>query len=63
MRWAGHAARMEDKNAYKLLVGNPVACRSLGTPKRREEDDIKKTLNETGGGQLSQDTNNCRDSV
>ena len=31
MRWAGHVARTEDKNAYRLLVGNPEEKKSLGT--------------------------------
>jgi len=34
MRWAGHLARTEDKNAYRILVGNPEERRSLGTAKR-----------------------------
>jgi hypothetical protein len=23
MRWAGHVERMEEKNAYRILVGKP----------------------------------------
>jgi hypothetical protein len=31
MRWAGHVARMgEERNAYRLLVGNPEGKRPLG---------------------------------
>jgi hypothetical protein len=34
--WAGHAARMgENRNAYRILVGNPEGKRPLGRPRRR----------------------------
>jgi hypothetical protein len=35
MRWAGHVARMEKRNAYKLLVGKPEGKRPLRRPRRR----------------------------
>jgi hypothetical protein len=45
MRWAGHVARMKKRNAYRILVGNPVGKRPLGRPRRRYVDNI---LRETG---------------
>jgi hypothetical protein len=33
MRLAGHVARMEKRNAYKLLVGKPEGKRPLGRPR------------------------------
>jgi hypothetical protein len=35
MRWAGHVARMEKMNAYRLLAGKPEGKRPLGRPRRR----------------------------
>jgi hypothetical protein len=35
MRWAGHAARMEKRNAYRILVGKQYGNRSIGRPSRR----------------------------
>jgi hypothetical protein len=36
MRWAGHVARMgEERNVYKVLMGNPEGKRPLGRPRRR----------------------------
>jgi uncharacterized protein YbdZ (MbtH family) len=33
MRWAGHVARMGEKqNAYRLLIGKPEGKRPLGRP-------------------------------
>jgi hypothetical protein len=32
MRWAGHIARMGEKNTYRLLVGKPKGKRPLGRP-------------------------------
>jgi hypothetical protein len=49
MRWAGHAARMEERmNAYRTLVGKPEGKRPLGRPRRRWVDNIKKDLREVG---------------
>jgi hypothetical protein len=49
MRWAGHVARMgERRGVYRVLVGRPEGKRSLGRPRRRWEDNIKKDLREIG---------------
>jgi hypothetical protein len=44
MRWAGHVARMGEKNAYRILVGKPEGKRPLGRPRLRWEDNIKMGL-------------------
>jgi hypothetical protein len=45
MRWAGHVARMGEKeNVYRLLVGKPVGKRPLGGSRRRWIDNIKMDL-------------------
>jgi hypothetical protein len=50
MRWAGHVARMgETKNAYRILVGKPEGKRSLGRPRRRWVDNIKRILERQDG--------------
>jgi hypothetical protein len=41
MRWAGHIARMEKWNAYRILVGKPEGKRLVGRPRRRWVDNIK----------------------
>ena len=47
LRWAGHAARMEQfRNAYRVLVGKPQRKRRLWRPRRRWDDDIKMDLRE-----------------
>jgi hypothetical protein len=49
MRWAGHVARMgENRNAYRILMGNPEGKRPLGRPRRRWVDNIKMVLREIG---------------
>ena len=50
MRWAGHAARMEQsRNAYRVLEGKPEGKRPLGRPRRTWEDDvIKMDLKDVG---------------
>ena len=51
MRWAGHVARMgEDRGVQRVLVGKPEGKRPLGRPRRRWKDNIKKDLQEVGGG-------------
>jgi hypothetical protein len=66
MRWAGHVARMREKrNAYRILMGNPEGKSSLGRPRRRWVDNIKKNLREIGwdGGDwidLAQDRDQWR---
>jgi len=47
IRWAGHVARMgEGRGLYRALVGKREGKRSLGTPRRRWEDNIKMNLQE-----------------
>jgi hypothetical protein len=49
MRWAGHAARMEEKrNAYRILVGKPERKKPLERPRRTWVDNIKIDLGEIG---------------
>ena len=51
MRWAGYVARMgEGRGVHRVLVGKPEGKRSLGRPRRRWEDNIKKDLREVGRG-------------
>jgi hypothetical protein len=51
MRWVGHVARMgEKKGVHRVLVGKPEGKRPLGRPRRRWEDNIKRVLQEVGGG-------------
>jgi hypothetical protein len=53
MRWAGHVARMGEKNnAYRILVGKPEGKRPLGRPRRRWVDNIRMDLGEVGWGGL-----------
>jgi hypothetical protein len=65
MRWARHVARMEKKNAYRILVGMPEEKRPLGRPRLRWVDNIKMNLRETGWDgedwiDLAQDRNQWR---
>jgi len=66
MRWAGHVARIEKgRGVYRVLVGKPEGKRPLGRPRRRWEDNIKKDIQEVGGGcgdwmELSQDRDRWR---
>jgi hypothetical protein len=49
MRWTGHVARMgENRNAYRILVGNPEGKKPLGRPIRRWVNNIKMDLREIG---------------
>jgi hypothetical protein len=51
MRWAGHAARMEERrNACRILVGKSEGRTPLGGPRRRWLDNIKMNLKEIGFG-------------
>jgi hypothetical protein len=51
IRWAGHVARMgEGRGVHRVLVGKPEGKRPLGRPRRRWEDNIKRDLQEVGGG-------------
>jgi hypothetical protein len=40
MRWAGHAAHIEEKRrgVYRESVGNPEGNRTLGRPRRKWKD-------------------------
>ena len=38
----------EGKSAFKILTGTPAGKRSLGIPRRRREDNIRKDLKEIG---------------
>jgi hypothetical protein len=40
----------ENRNAYKILVGNPEGKRPLGRPRRKWEDNIKLDIREIGRG-------------
>ena len=49
LRWAGHAARMEEgRSAFKMLTGKPTGKRLLRRPRRRWEDSIRMDLEEIG---------------
>jgi hypothetical protein len=51
MRWAGHVARKEEeRNVYKVLVGNPEGKRPLRRPRCRWGDRIRMDLREIGLG-------------
>ena len=51
MRWAGHAARMEEwRVVHKVLAGKPEGKRPLGRPRGRWKDNIKINLQEVGRG-------------
>jgi hypothetical protein len=51
MRWTGHAACMgERRGTYRISVGRPEGRRTLGSPRRRWEDNIKMDLQEVGWG-------------
>jgi hypothetical protein len=41
MRWAGHVAHADKRNACRILVGKPEGKRPLGSPRRGWEDNIK----------------------
>jgi hypothetical protein len=48
MRLAGHVARIETRNANRILAGEPEGKRPLGRPRRRRVDNIKIDLREIG---------------
>jgi hypothetical protein len=51
MRWAGHAARIEEnRNACRILMGEPEVKRPLGRPRHRWVDNDKMNLREIGWG-------------
>jgi hypothetical protein len=51
MRWTRHVACINDrKSADEVFVERPESKRSLGRPRRRLEDNIKKDLQEVEWG-------------
>jgi hypothetical protein len=65
MRWPGHMARIgEGIGVYRILVGISEGKKSLGTPRRRWEDNIKLIFKKWGEGihwiVLAQDRNKWR---
>jgi hypothetical protein len=66
MRWAGHVVRMrEERNVYKVLMGNPEGKRPLGRPRRRWDHGIRMDMIEIGCGsvdwiQMAQDRDRWR---
>ena len=45
LRWAGRVARMEKGGSgFKVFTGKPIGKRFLGRPRRRWEDNIRRTL-------------------
>jgi hypothetical protein len=66
MRWAGHVARIgEERNVYKVLMGDAEGKSVLRRPGRRWENGIRLDLRETGWGsvdsiQLAQDRDRWR---
>jgi hypothetical protein len=42
----------DNRNAYRILVGKPEGNRSLGSPIRRWEDNIRMDLKEIGWGAI-----------
>jgi hypothetical protein len=66
MRWVGHIARIgEERNVFRLLLGNLEGQRPLERPRRRWVNNIKKDLGEVGWGDvdwigLAQDRNKWR---
>jgi hypothetical protein len=47
MKWVGHVARMEKRNAYRILVGKPEGKRPLARPRRKLVSNIQMDLSET----------------
>jgi hypothetical protein len=51
MRWAGHVVRMgEERGVHRVLKWKPEGKRPLGRPRHRWEDNIKRDIQEVGGG-------------
>ena len=49
LRWTGHVARMEESTSgLKVLTDKHTGKRSLGSPRRRWEDNIRMDLEEIG---------------
>jgi hypothetical protein len=55
IRWTWQVVPTGDKrNAYKMLVGNPVGKERLGGSRRTWEDNIKMDLERIGGAGIAQ---------
>jgi hypothetical protein len=53
MRWAGHVARMGEKNnACRIFVGKPERKGPLGRQGRSWVDNVKMDLREAGSGDM-----------
>ena len=53
MRWARHVARMvEERGAYRILVGKPEGKGPLGRPSRKWDYNIKVDFQEVGWGYI-----------
>jgi hypothetical protein len=50
MRWEWHIAPMQNRNAYRILVGKPERKRPLGRRSHRWVNNIKMDLREIGWG-------------
>jgi hypothetical protein len=44
MRWIVHVTHVEERNVYRILVRKTGEKRTLGRPRRRQEDNIKMDL-------------------
>lgn len=50
VKWDGHVVRMGDnRNAYRVFMGNPEEKRSFGRPKHRWKLILKYILKTLGG--------------
>jgi hypothetical protein len=51
MTWFGHVVLMgENRNAYRIYVGQPEGKRLLGRPRHMWEDNVKMDVREIGWG-------------
>ena len=52
MRWAGHVARIDERELYRVFLGKPEGRRPMGRPRRRWVDNIRMDLKEVGCGYM-----------
>jgi hypothetical protein len=52
MKWVGRVARMERRDAHRILVEKPERKRLLGRTRHRWEDNITMDLQEVGWGSM-----------